>query len=170
MAINPLRKNLENTQFARVATPLGNRTPGNPGFAADFGIEPLADEDGRLIVRIAGRKGYLDDTQHFNSAAFVELQAFGVNPEEIWLFQITGFSVSPAIRFLQLFENYAGAPPVLGNIPIFSSIVPPGSNFSFEPKAPWLLNGLTIVSSLTGDTYTPSGTSDFWINSELNVY
>lgn len=169
MPVNPGIKNLENTQFGRVATPAGNR---NIVIAlTDWGLEPLVDNNGRLIVRLANGSGFLPaQNPHFilNSGGYVETVNF---PTSTYLHLLSGFNNSIGVRYIQVFLNSA-AIPAPASVPDISFIVPTQTNFSFQPNGSLLSApaGISVVSSTTGDVYTPSGTlTDLWVNIELSL-
>ena len=171
-------KNSENLQFGRVSKLDGNRSfSSNP----DNGSEPLTDNNGRLIVRLADGAGFLDDgslSTFLNSGNYVEKYhynaAAAITVNTFYLELLYGYNINAAVRFLQIFQGTANAmaAPVLGAVPTISILVPTMTSFSLQPgNEPIAITPIGdnfanfwIVSSTTGNTYTPSGTNDFWLN------
>jgi len=160
-------KDQTNNQFARTSTSIGNRSVPNPD-GPDQGIEPLADDNGRLVVRLADSGGFitipgsLGESLHYVQSGYVENGSIGLVPSILAL--IYGFNNNTSLRFIQLF-NGAPAP---GDTPLISIPVP-GNNgtFSLEPFARMTFSTLIwFASSTTGNIYTASGTNDFWINAD----
>lgn len=155
------KNNSTNANFARIAQPDGTRTQsssllGPPFYFPDNGLEPLCDDNGRLIVRVAGPSGYVDQVTNsdFNSEDIeVEFLQAGVTR----FFGVSGTNNSGSDMYFQIFDK--GSAPVNNDIPIRSYIVPAGSNYSISPfVAPQQLNnGLGIAWSSTPNILTLPG-------------
>lgn len=193
MALNKF-KSLISSQLLRIAGFNGHRVFGN-GTPQDpnHGIDPLSDNEGKILFRNAGSLGYDDSViiasdgsvagigydNSFRSGQSYQEKLAILPPSTVsyvFLQQIYGFNISGSPKFLQLLIT---APYIAGNIPIFSILVPASANFSLAPMgqagllcmAPTgsicgqnLGNSASLVSSTTGDVYTPSGSDDFYIN------
>ena len=157
-------KNQENQQFARTAGADGNRT--FPGDGPNRGIEPLADDQGRLIVRVfsGGTIGGL--TVQYKTATLSEnAQIVSANS---YLQLLFGFNNINSLIYFQLFNTAAA--PIAGTVPDISILVPPFSDFSLGPNSPgWHFPlGIFYGSSSTPDTYTPIGLNNLWVNAQFN--
>lgn len=152
-------KNTENQQFARVANPAGDA--GVPLKSTNFGSEPLCDENGRLIVRIAGSGGF---TPLFNPTTLRTSIPSGVIPFDGFYIDtnildgtIYGYNDAPIPAFIQLHNFIAPIP--LGNIPLISIPVGAGPGTFFKDiniaGTPAPLINLSIVLSSTQYTFTP---------------
>ncbi len=168
-------------QVYRTSTVTGQRTP-NAGFGFDEpnkGTDPLSDGQGRAIVRLAGEGGFLDNQFFFSSPDYVETLL--INPQTLIanifskLAQVSGFNINAAVRFVQIFEIRDGNPivlPVANAVPNYSIIVPPSTNFSIN-FGPYGFSSFgdaiafAVVSSTTGNLYTPSGSNDLWVNAQV---
>lgn len=176
-------KTITSMQLFRVGGEDGIRQPiGTTTFAVNEGIDPLADNQGRLFVRLADANGVLEANEFFHSNGYVETynqQFTAINLGFLYLNLIYGFNINAATRFLLLYRNL-GAPnppvPAANSQPDISILVPTNASFSLTPNTlggelmafdPGLNPGFWIVSSTTGDLYTPSGTQDFWLNTVI---
>lgn len=165
MPNNPLLKNMEFTQFARTADANGNRTkPVTTALNPDYGTELLTDNQGRLIVRVAGSNGFGGNS--FGTAGGLTSGFQISSVANTKLAQLTGFNNNATQRWLQIF-NTVGAPAPFA-VPSFSIIVPGNSNFSYQPALPRnFTTGIYVASSITPNIFTTAGGTDFWLNFEL---
>jgi hypothetical protein len=157
-------KNLENNQFARTSDSTGKRT----AFVnqSDQGIEPLSDNNGRLIVRIADDSGFIIlNPTYSNYRSGALLAGDTISAASANLIMIYGFNNSAGTRYLQIFNRTSAPSP--GNVPDISILVPTATQLSLS--LPGVLGqlfntGIRYQSSTTPATFTAGG-ADFWINS-----
>jgi hypothetical protein len=148
------RKTIENAQFARVASLGGQRVDAAGALvtlAPNDGIEPLADNEGRLIVSTAGVPPAPGFTTRFQGNAYGVIQV-PVTASATVIQVVDGFQTNALTRYVQL-HDIAGAIPAL-NVPIVSVAVPGGSEFSIAAPYEFLANGLAIGLSTTPGTFT----------------
>jgi hypothetical protein len=167
MPVNPSIKNLENTQFGRVCTDsaqpggAGNRHAGNA--AMDDGLEPLLDDNGRLIVRISKGGGFVEDS-------IIDFSSGGAYTNELMLgslvernIHVQGYSDLGVSAYIQI-HIFAIVPPP-GNIPFVTLPIGVGPGAFFEKFI--MANGISadlwIVISSTQFTYTSIPTPCLYI-------
>jgi hypothetical protein len=162
-----MKKDLTNIQFARVCNALFGRN--NPTAAADDGIEPLADNEGRLIVLASIVPSPNDPLIKFDNPLSLipdaGLQLWdGVDYRQfnnVWGFN----NDSSNLRFLQLHVSVAA--PVITDIPVITIPVP-FSNSTYSLSVGFQYGqgvGLWAVVSSTPDTFTPIVGSLMYIHS-----
>lgn len=167
MALEITKKNLENTQFGRVCTDTSQ--PGGPGnrhggnATMDDGLEPLLDDNGRIIVRIANSGGFIEDsTIDFSSGAVYtnERVLTGIVERNL---VINGYSDLPVPAYIQIIDSVVI--PILGAIPFIVFPVAAGPGAFFKPFN--LANGQAdsyyIVISSTQFSFTPIATPCLYV-------
>lgn len=147
-------KNQINTQFARTST---TGTRDKPVGGNNQGIEPLADENGRLWVNIFGFNPPVPDpfpNTFYNSLIAASPLGVIIHSGNSRLDILSGYVRSAAILpfWLHLFDSVA--PPNLGDIPV--SILPLQNNqLEFSKAQPKVFAaGIIIAPSSTELTFT----------------
>jgi len=164
-----LFKNDENTQFGRTSDALGNRSFVLP---QNNGSEPLVDDNGRIIVRLADATGFITPSIEggalvYSSAGYLNNAI--VNGNSTHLFLASGFNPTATQLFLQFFD--ANALPANGTIPDYNILVPALSNFSWMPSITDRFRNIGLVwgVSTTGPTYTDALIANgFWVDIEYS--
>lgn len=188
MALIQKLKTLTSSQFARIANVAGfrNNFSGiSSTLQPDHGIDPLADNNGRLITRSADQYGYTDmgnlngglNNLGFISSGqsgYVDSITFGVifgHTETCFLLQAFGFNSDPAVTYwVQLLVGTA-ASWVTGKKPAISIIVPPETNFNLIPTpSPSGLMVATNEFSRQINAITLDDTARIAISSTGDVY
>jgi hypothetical protein len=160
------RKTNDNSQFAIVSADGTRATAGAlPGANGD-GLEPIADEQGRLWVRLASNiapPGFPNRVQ--DSAAAL------INSEQVYagpcvLSVISGFNNDGTLlRYAQVYD-LAGAPGA-GDVPVQSIPVAPMAEWSWSPDLWEFTDGIWFALSSTALSFTdPGGALGFW-NAQL---
>jgi hypothetical protein len=159
MSVNPKIKNLENTQFGRVCAFFGLRSSGPE--QPDVGLEPLLDDNGRIIVRIADSGGFVESVKgDFSSEGgycfFGTPNVFVLSSTNERDIRVNGYSDLPVPAFIQVLRIQI---PAAGDIPYitFPVAAGPGAFFKVDVWGPGPTNEYLVISS-TQFTYTPIAT------------
>lgn len=147
-------KNEDNTQFARIADALGN-SPIGPLPIGD-GVAPLADDNGRLIVRDSGLAP-VQASMIVGVATAPPLVNFQMTVGPTRVFQIWASHNNVATQWLQMFDS--AAPPAALAVPLYATLPIPqaGVGSLVVPTGLLMLAGFNIGFSSTPDTWTAGG-------------
>ena len=192
MAKFPPSKDASTKQYFRTGSFDGIKDKYNVITESNSNTDPLGDTWGRGFTRICDRYGSLDISDSITSDGYKELLQYlsipfpGTDPDNttayyVFIQALFGYNINAAVRFVQVFPQnvvFPGPVPAIapGTKPEISILVPTMSNFSLD-LSPFgyfwslgltnLYNAFTIASSTTGDIYTPSGSNDLWINTQI---
>jgi hypothetical protein len=160
MPINSSVKNLENTQFGRVSTENGNRRSG--GTIVDYGLDPLVDSHGRIIVRLAGGNGFIENTTVDYSSGAVYTNTFFLGSVIEREITINGYSDLPVPAHLLFFKNTFLVP---GSLPAITIPLAAGPGAFFKEVV--IRNGSSgtweMAISSTKFLYTPIATPALYV-------
>lgn len=164
-------KTVENDQFARTSTALGTKT--TPSIGPDQGISPLADNDGRLIVRLAGAGGFLPDptsNPFIFSGTYVPVAGSIINPAPTLFFGSVGYNDNIGPVYLQYFNSVAL--PVAGvTVPTLTFLLGAGPSFYIPEQLSEMSVsfpvGLVIAGSTTQFVFTPLATPSIYIGNSF---
>jgi len=174
MPLDPKVKNLENTQFGRVCTeqgpfnipPAGNRSSGN--VPPDTGLDPLLDNNGRIIVRIAGPNGFIENAAVDYSSGAVYTNTFALASVVEKNIVINGYSDLPVPAYLLFFKNTFLVP---GSLPAITIPLAAGPGAYFKEVV--IKNGENasweVAISSTKFLYTPIATPALYIYATAEI-
>jgi hypothetical protein len=155
-----------NSQFGRTSDEAGSKTAGPIG-SADQGMEPLLDQEGRLIVRLADGAGFIEPgiRVEFKTGGS-RLAAAGevINAAPIQLLeQVWGYNANATtLQFIHLF-NSTTLPVSTTTQPDY--VIPVPANFATFSLSVNLIHfdtGLVIAPSSSELTYVTPAADDFW--------
>jgi len=167
MPVNPSKKNLENTQFGRVSTDAlqpggaGNRHAGPASM--DDGLEPLLDDNGRLIVRISNGGGFVEDSTIDFSSGGGYTNALMLGSIVDRNIHVQGYSDLAVSAYIQVHISPIIPPP--GSVPFIVKPIGAGPGAFFDKII--LANGssldLWIVISSTQFTFNAIATPSLYV-------
>jgi hypothetical protein len=165
-------KNTENSQFARVSSTDGNREGPVTSVDPNDSTEPLADNNSRLIIRIALENGFVTELNPFpivfseperlitGSIPVIPSEGVIVNADPLIIYSIIGTNYNILESYLLLFD--ATVLPTSGvTVPNYSFYLPSGpgslpielSQANIYPSEGFS-NGLVLAYSTTPFIYT----------------
>ena len=160
------RKTGDNVQFAIVSADGTRATAGALPLADGDGIEPIADENGQLWVRVSQSitpPGY-PTREQASAAALTDAEV--VHNGAAVLSVINGLNNDGAVlHYAQVYDLAAAPGP--GDVPIQVIPVAPMAEWSWSPDLWEFTNGIVVAMSTVPMSFASAGAVMFW---QANFY